>query len=250
MDTRKILQDVEHRLYPLSKGPWVMTQAWHELLFAHWPLRPDMLRPLLPPALKLDTFEGEAWVGVVPFHMSQVHPRGLPSAPWLSQFPELNVRTYVNVDGIAGVYFFSLDAANPIAVALARTVFHLPYFNAKMRSQRLIDTIDYYSQRTHQHAPTAEFRAQYRPIAPIFYSARGTLEHWFTERYYLYTIVQQDQIYRGDIHHRRWPLQLAELEVMRNTMALSHGIHLSDTAPLLHYSHLQEVLVWPLRRIV
>jgi uncharacterized protein len=221
MDTRKLLKDVEHRLYPVTKGPWVMVQSWHELLFAHWTMRPDMLQLLLLPALKLDTFEGEAWVGVVPFRMSHVHPRGLPSVPWLSQFPELNVRTYVSVNGMAGVYFFSLDAANPVAVALARSVFHLPYFNAKMRSQRLIDTIDYRSQRIHRSAPAAEFHALYRPIAPISYAEPGTLEHWFTERYYLYTVAQRDHVYRGDIHHSCWPLQLAELDVMRNSMALS-----------------------------
>ncbi len=249
IDTPRILRDVEHRLYPVSKGPWVMMQAWHELLFAHWPLRPDALRLLLPPALHLDTFDGDAWVGVVPFHMSHVHPRGLPSLPWVSQFPELNVRTYVSVNGIPGVYFFSLDAANPVAVAIARAVFHLPYFNARMRSQRIIDTISYASRRTHRNAPVAEFRAQYRPIAPVAYAAPGSLEHWFTERYYLYTVAGRDSVYRGDIHHGRWPLQRAELAVTRNSMALSHGIELPNSAPLLHYSRLQEVLIWPLRRI-
>ena len=247
MDTRRILKDVEHRLYPVSKGPWVMTQAWNELLFAHWPLKPERLRSLIPSVLTLDTFEGEAWIGVVPFHMTQVHPRSVPSFPWLSQFPELNVRTYVSFQGVPGVYFFSLDAANPVAVALARKVFHLPYFNATMRSQRMIDTIDYHSYRTHRGAPSAEFRALYRPIAPVFYAQPGSLEHWFTERYYLYTVAGKNVVYRGDIHHGRWPLQQAELEVMSNTMASSHGIQLPDTAPLLHYASLQEVLIWPLR---
>src|SRR5438552_10095824 len=157
MDTQKIVNDTDHRLYPITKGLWVMTQAWNELLFAHWPLRPESLRALIPPVLTLDTFEGEAWIGVVPFHMSQVHPRSVPSVPWFSQFPELNVRTYVSFQGYPGVYFFSLDAANPVAVALARMLFRLPYFNANMRSQRLIDTIDYRSQRTHRGAPSAEF---------------------------------------------------------------------------------------------
>lgn len=248
MDTHKILNDVGHRLYPIAKGPWVMTQAWNELLFAHWPLRPEALRSLLPPVLTLDTFEGEAWVGVVPFHMSQVHPRSVPSLPWISQFPELNVRTYVSVQGLPGVYFFSLDAANPVAVAIARTLFRLPYFNAAMHSQRLIDTIDYRSQRTHRGAPAAAFRALYRPIAPIFYADPGSLEHWFTERYYLYTVAG-NTIYRGDIHHGRWPLQQAELEIMSNTMVSAQGIQLPDTAPLLHYADLQEVLIWPLQRV-
>lgn len=249
MDTHRILNDIQHRLYPINKGPWIMTQAWNELLFAHWPIRPEILCPLLPPTLPLDTFEGEAWVGVVPFHMSQVHPRSVPSLPWISQFPELNVRTYVSVQGLPGVYFFSLDAANPVAVTIARTIFRLPYFNATMHSQRLIDTIDYRSQRTHRGSPAAEFRALYRPIAPITYAEPGSLEHWFTERYYLYTVAGKNAVYRGDIHHGRWPLQRAELEVISNTMASAQGIPLPDATPLLHYASLQEVLIWPLHRV-
>lgn len=248
MDTQKILHNIEHRLYPVSKGPWVMTQAWNELLFAHWPLRAEKLRALIPSALTLDTFEGEAWIGVVPFNMSQVHPRSVPSVPWLSQFPELNVRTYVMFQGFPGVYFFSLDAANPVAVALARTLFRLPYFNAAMRSQRIIDTIDYRSHRTHRGAPPADFRALYRPVSPVFYARPGSLEHWLTERYYLYTVAGRN-VFRGDIHHGLWPLQQAEMEVISNTMTIGHGIELPDTAPLLHYASLQEVLIWPLRHM-
>lgn len=227
-----------------------MTQIWHELLFAHWPIAPDMLRPLMPSVLSLDTFEGECWVGIVPFHMSYVRPRGFPAVPGLSAFSEMNVRTYVTVNGIPGVYFFSLDASNPMAVSIARIVFHLPYFNAFMTSQYRGGTIRYRSHRTHRGAPPADYAARYRPIAPVVYAQAGSLEHWLTERYYLYTVVEGGRVYRGDIHHLRWPLQVAELETVRDTMALSHGIHLPDTQPLLHYSDRQEVLIWPLRRVV
>ncbi|GCE22874.1 YqjF family protein [Dictyobacter kobayashii] len=130
MRTEEILQAIQHRNYPLPQGPWIMKQSWHELLFAHWPLAPATLQALLPDGFKVDTFEGEAWVGVVPFRMSGVRPRGLFAVPSLSNFPELNVRTYVSRDGQPGVYFFSLEAANPIAVALARSIFHLPYFRS------------------------------------------------------------------------------------------------------------------------
>src|SRR5579885_1895353 len=119
MNAKAILLDVAHRPYPLPTGPWIMTQSWHELLFAHWPFAPETLRPLVPPALSLDIFEGQAWVGVVPFRMTNVHPRLTQSVPGLSQFVEMNVRTYVTVNGIPGVYFFSLDASNRIAVRLA-----------------------------------------------------------------------------------------------------------------------------------
>jgi uncharacterized protein YqjF (DUF2071 family) len=227
-----------------------MTQIWHELLFAHWPIAPDTLRPLIPSILTLDAFEQECWVGIVPFHMSYVRPRDFPPVKGVSAFPELNVRTYVTVNGIPGVYFFSLDAGNPIAVFIARTVFHLPYFNAVMSSQRKGDTIHYKSHRVHRGAPPADYEARYRPITPVAYARPGSLEHWLTERYYLYTVVGRDRVYSGDIHHRQWPLQIAELETVKDTMASSHGIQLADTKPLLHYADRQEVLIWPLRRIM
>ena len=250
VDTKAILNTVDHRPYPLPAGPWMMTQIWHELLFAHWPIAADVLRPLVPAILPLDTFDGQAWLGVVPFHVSYARPRGVPSIPGVSRFTEMNVRTYVTVQGIPGVYFFSLDASNPIDVITARKVFHLPYFNAVMRSLRVDDSIHYRSRRTHRGAPPAQFEALYRPIAPVAPGLRGTLEYWLTERYCLYTVMKHDRVYRCDIHHRPWPLQAAELEMTRNTMALAQGIHLPDTPPLLHYAQRQEVLVWWLRRVL
>jgi uncharacterized protein YqjF (DUF2071 family) len=226
-----------------------MTQIWHELLFAHWPVAPEVLRPLVPAALPLDAFEGQCWIGVVPFHMSHVRPRGVPPVPGLSAFPELNVRTYVTLNGIPGAYFFSLDAGNAIAVALARNLFHLPYFRARMSSKRAGDTIHYQSVRTHHAVPSAELLASYRPIAPVTYSVPETIEHWFTERYCLYTVVGQ-RVYRCDIHHRPWPLQRAELDIVRNTMAEAAGLHLSPIPSYLHYAQKLEVLIWPLYRVM
>ena len=213
-----------------------MTQTWHELLFAHWPIEPGTLRALIPFILPLDTYEGQCWIGIVPFHMSYVRPRLMPPAPKLSSFVELNVRTYVTLHGIPGVYFFSLDANNPI--------------NAIMRSERVEDTIHYYSRRTHRGVPSSEFRATYRPIAPITFAQPDSLAHWLTERYCLYTVSLDDRVYRGDIHHIQWPLRSAELEVTSDTMAISHGIHLPDIPPLLHYSERLEVLIWPLQRVL
>ncbi len=249
MNSKAILQDIAHRTTPMPPGPWVMMQTWHELLFAHWPIKAEKLRPLIPPVFTLDTFEREAWVGVVPFRMSNVRPRGVPPVSGLSAFPELNVRTYVTVNGIPGVYFFSLDAGNPIAVAIARAVFHLPYFNAVMSCKSVGDTIHYSSHRIHRGAPDADFVAHYRPVAPVEYASRDTLIYWFTERYCLYTTDRHGKAFRGDIHHVQWPLQAAEAEISRDTMARSHQIALPDIAPLLHYSERQEVLIWPLKRI-
>lgn len=250
MNPTAIMQDINHRAMPLPNGPWIMTQIWHELIFAHWPIKPEKLRLLIPSVFTLDTFEGEAWVGIVPFRMSTVHPRGIPSVPGLSAFPELNVRTYVKVNNVPGVYFFSLEAGNPIAVFLARSIFHLPYFYATMSSKRSGDSIHYSSHRIHRGAPAADFSASYRPIAPVQFAAPDTLPAWLTERYYLYTTDRKQRAYRGDIHHRRWPLQAGEIEIGLNTLARSHQLELPDTTPLLHYSERQEVLIWPLRRIL
>lgn len=243
-----ILEATAHRTWPVPAEPWVMGQVWHELLFAHWPIPADRLRTRMPRGLTLDTYDGQAWLGIVPFRMSNVHPRGVPSVPWLSAFPELNVRTYVVAEDRPGVYFFSLDAANPVAVALARSFFHLPYLNARMRCVLTGDTVVYTSHRSDHRAAPAELIGTYRPVGPVFVPRPGTLEHWLTERYCLYT-EHRGTLYRGDIHHVPWPLQPAEAEFTRNTLARSHGIDLPETAPLLHYSHLQEVVVWPLQTV-
>jgi uncharacterized protein len=249
MQADEILAVTAQRNYPLPEGSWIMRQDWHELLFAHWPITPEALRPLIPSCFHIDTFEGQAWIGVVPFRMSDVRPRGLPAVSSLSNFPELNVRTYVTADGKPGVYFFSLEAGNPFAVAIARSVFHLPYFNALMECKRSDDTIHYRSHRTHRGAPAADFSASYRPSGPVNYAQPHSIESWLTDRYCLYTNVGK-QAYRADIHHMRWPLQTAEFESTIDTMALSHGIQCPKIQPLLYYSQKLEVLVWPIQRIV
>ena len=240
---KDILAQVAHRPWPLPPGPWIMAQTWHDLLFAHWPVAIEHLRPLIPAALSIDTFEGCAWLGVVPFRMSGVRPRALPPLPWFSAFPELNVRTYVTRNGKPGVWFFSLDAANPVAVAAARALFHLPYFNAEMNCLREGDAIAYRSLRKHS-AGTAVLRACYRPVGPAFHPIPGTLEFFLTERYCLYAETSRGQILRCEIHHPPWPLQTAEAEFTENTMSQADGIPRPSGSPLLHFSRCQEVVVW------
>ena len=251
MRPREILRQTAQRPWPLPRGPWVMRQTWEALLFAHWPLAPEALAPLLPAALPpsaLDTFEGRAWVGVVPFQMRGVRPRGLPAVPWLSAFPELNVRTYVTLGGRPGVYFFSLDAANPVAVALARRLLALPYFTAAMRCARESDDIAFRSHTRHGGKP-AVFEARYRPVGPAFTARPGSLDYFLTERYCLYASGAHGRVYRWEIQHGPWPLQVAKAEIAVNTLADSHGITLPDTPPLLHYAARQETLVWPPPRV-
>lgn len=221
-----------------------MKQTWHDLLFAHWLLTQALVRPLVPPQLTLDTFDGACWVGVVPFRMSGIHARGLPPLPGLSRFPELNVRTYVTHGGKPGVYFFSLDAANLPAVWSARRFFHLPYFNAAMSCEEQNGTVHYSSRR---RQASAEFRGHYRPIGPVQPRQPGSLQRWFTERYCLYTVYNH-AVYRGEIHHLPWPLQDAEAELESNTVATAAGLSLSGVASSLLFARHLEVLIWPLRR--
>ncbi len=214
-------------------------QSWHDLLFAHWRMAPEQLRPLLPKSLTLDTFEGDAWIGITPFHM-HLRPRGLPS---VSHFPELNCRTYVEFGGKPGVFFFSLDAGSRLAVWGAKTFYLLPYFHAHIKIRKEGDRIRYISRRS---SAAASLSANYAPSGPVRDSRRGTLEHWLTERYCLYAYSRQ-RLYRGEIHHVPWPLQNATCEIEENSIAAASGIALPQTSPLLHFARELDVLIWPLR---
>lgn len=226
-----------------------MAMQWHDLLFAHWPVRPEALRPYIPAALQLDTFDGTAWLGVVPFRMAGVHPHFVPSVPWLSAFPELNLRTYVTIEGKPGVWFFSLDAANPLAVHLARRFFHLPYYDAEMRCEQVGEAVHYRSMRTHRGMPTGILAARYRPVGAVFQSVPGSLEAWLTERYCLYAADRHGTtIWRGNIHHARWPLQPAEAEWECNTLYAPLRVELPGL-PLLHFARRLDVVAWLPERV-
>jgi uncharacterized protein YqjF (DUF2071 family) len=245
-----ILDQTAHRPWPFPSGPWVMAQTWHDLLFAHWPVAAAVLRPHIPPQLEIDTFEGQAWLAVVPFRMSGVRLRGIPALPWLSKFPELNVRTYVTLGGRPGVWFFSLDAGNPLAVATARAWFHLPYFRARMLCEERDGWIRYRSERTHRGAPAGLLEARYRSVGEVFSAKPGMLENFLTERYCLYTADARGSIIRGEIHHPPWPLQPAEASFEQNTMAVASRLSLANLpSPLLHFARRQDVIVWQPQRI-
>jgi uncharacterized protein len=240
-----ILNQTAHRPWPMPDSPWLMTQTWNDLLFAHWQVDATELRRTVPSTLELDLFAGQAWVAVVPFHMTNVAPRGVPALPWISAFPELNVRTYVRRNGRGGVYFFSLDATNPVAVGVARTLVHLPYFRATMAVEHNDGWVSYRSSRS--SAP-AEFVGRYRPVGPAAPPVAGTLEHFLTERYCLFTTDKSGRPLSLDIHHPPWPLQPAEAEIERNTMAQAAGITLPSVVPLLHFSKRQDMVAWMLKQ--
>jgi uncharacterized protein YqjF (DUF2071 family) len=224
-----------------------MFMRWHDLLFMHWSFPPELLRPVIPAKLEPDTLEGRCWIGVVPFRMSNVRARFLPPIPGASAFPELNVRTYVIAEGKPGVWFFSLDAASRLAVRAARWSFNLPYFDARMKCVRVSTSpkmVDYQSIRTHRNAAPAEFAAQYGPIGPVFRATPGSLDHFLTERYCLYSTDRRGNVYRGDIAHEPWPLQPAETRVGRNRMFDQMGISSPGAAPVLHYAERLDVIAW------
>ena len=229
-----------------------MMQRWNHLLFAHWRVEPGEIGRLLPDGLVPDTFDGHAWVGVVPFGMDRIRLRGLPAVPGASAFPELNLRTYVRErrSNLPGVYFFSLDAGNPLAVAVARIAFHLPYYWARMQldissAAPLRPEIRYGSERLFA-SPPVRFRASYRSIGQ---PCAGPIEQFLTARYSLYTTDGGGNLLRGQIHHLPWPLERAEAEIELNELPAAHGITLPDEPPLLHYSRELSVYVWALEPV-
>jgi uncharacterized protein len=223
-----------------------MAQTWCNLLFAHWAVAPRVLRPLIPAGLTLQTYDGQAWLGITPFVLTGLRPRALPALPGVSQFPEINVRTYVTTGGKPGVFFFSLDAGSALAVMGARAAYSLPYFRARFEVRAgARGSIVYSSRRVHRGAPRAEFCAQYRPAGAAAAAAAGTLDHWLTERYCLYAVDRRGGLHRAEIHHPPWPLQPAEADITRNTMTAGLGFDVPDADPVLHFARRLDVHVWP-----
>jgi uncharacterized protein YqjF (DUF2071 family) len=223
---------------------------WHDLLFAHWPIAPDLLRAQLPAGLELDTFNGRAWLGIVPFRMSGIRPRCLPPVPGLSAFPELNLRTYVTAGGKPGVWFFTLDATSRLAVRTARRFYHLPYCNAQILCRCAADGwINYRSYRVDPLYPPAEFAARYRSLGSSAAIAQDPLASWLTARYCLYAADPGGGLWRGEIDHAPWPLESAEAVIETNTLATATSIELPASEPLLHFSRWLDVVAWTLDRI-
>jgi uncharacterized protein YqjF (DUF2071 family) len=202
----------------------------------HWRVEEDAVRELLPDGLELDTHDGSAWIGVTPFRVSGLRLHGLPPAPVLSSFPEVNVRTYVTHEDKSGIWFVSLDADSPWAVEAARLTYRLPYHHAKIEIGRRGEWIDYRSERL-----GATLDVSYRGVGA---ADSGPTEHFLTERYCLYT-EHRGALHRAEIHHAPWPLQQAEAELRENTMS---PVAL-DGEPLLHYSARQDVVIWALERL-
>lgn len=236
----QVMDDTAHRPWPLPDEPWVQAQTWEDLLFAHWRVDADELGRLLPPEVPLDTFDGEAWLGITPFRLTNLRLRGLPPLPFVSSFPELNVRTYATVDDRPGIWFFTLDAGSQLAVEAAKRTYKLPYYHARMSAERRGLFVQFESAR-----PGAAFSARYRGVGDLFQAEPGTLEHFLTERYCLFT-EDGGRLYRADVHHPPWQLQQAEGIVDLNTVA---PVALPGEAPRLLFSARQDVVIWALDEV-
>lgn len=239
------LAHLGHRPWPIPVERWVWRQSWHDLLFAHWPVPAADLRRLVPPELTIQEFDGTSWVGVVPFRMSGVMRRPLPNLPYVSAFPELNLRLYVENDGKPGVWFISLDAANALAVWAARRYFHLPYWRARMSLTRNGEGVRFRSAR---RGGGPAFAAEYRPVGDSFNAAAGTLEAFLVERYCLYAKTRDGRLLRGEVHHPAWPLHRAQGTVEAAALLRAGGVSVSGE-PLLHFSPGVHVVVWPFRPV-
>ncbi|MES2708171.1 MAG: DUF2071 domain-containing protein [Verrucomicrobiota bacterium] len=243
------LLQTDHRPWPLPESPWKWRQSWVDLAFLHYRVRAEELQTRLPAGLRLQEFDGSAWLGVVPFRMSGVSRRPVPDIPFLHTFPELNLRTYVEHDGKPGVWFFSLDTSSWPFVFGGKYVYGLPYFHARMRHRwRDGGWCHFSSVRRGGRAP---FAARYRPAGDVFHAEPGTFEHWATERYCLYSHSPKRGMERVEVHHPPWPLQKAEVILETSGIPDAAGISLPEgERPVCHFSKGVSVVSYGVERIL
>jgi uncharacterized protein len=236
------LEHLEHRPWPLPRLGWRSAQTWEDLLFAHWRVPFDEVRARVPTELEVETYDGDAWIGVVPFRLTALRARGTLPLPRISTFLELNVRTYVNHGGEKpGIWFFSLDASSRLAVEAARRTYRLPYFHARMSASHRGEWVAYECARIDEAGRV--FSGSYRPHGPVAHAEPGSLEWFLAERYCLYT-VHAGAVHRAEIHHELWPLQPAESEI---ELASISPLELRGD-PVCHFARRQDVVIWPLEQ--
>jgi uncharacterized protein len=235
---------------PLPTGRWMLSQRWNDILFAHWRVPAATVSPFLPEGLQPDSFQGSAWIGLVPLWMDRLNFRGVPSLPGAQSFPEVHLRTYVHDQhtNTPGIYNLSVDIGSLLATAAVRLIFRQPCNWAEMRlNQRTEREFSFYSRRRFV-AQSAIFSARYRGLGPTRRLAEirsGSLEYFFTERYCLFTRNHAGLALRSNIHAVASPLEDAEAEIERNDLPAALGIQVADQEPVLHYSRRLAVYVWP-----
>ncbi|WP_050614160.1 YqjF family protein [Bacillus testis] len=236
--------ELDHRPYPLPASPWIMTQTWENVLFMHYPIQYDCLRPHIPEGLEIDTFNGQAWITVLPFKITNMRVRYMPAIPLVSSFLELNVRTYVKKDGIPGIYFFSLDASELLAVVGAQASTGLPYRYARM-SMRHDDNAYHFNSTRRFDQRSHMLDVSYTEGPVLIENLPDTLDHWLLERYCLYTF-RLGMLLRGDIHHDKWKVTQTKVELRANSML---SFLLKKEPELCHFSKERHVYFYPFKQI-
>ena len=213
----------------------VMTMHWDTLTFLHWPYDPDAVQRLLPPGVTVQTYEGRAWMSLVPFAMRVTLP-GVPVAPWLGHFPETNVRTYVTgVDGTEGIWFFSLDAARLAAVVAARAAYRLPYMWSKMTIARVGDVVTYQCRRRWPGPRGASSEIAIRVGSPYANGELDELDHWLSARWHLYSAMF-GRVWAAKAEHERWPLQRAEVLHLDDRLVTAAGLPSPAGQPITQFA--------------
>ena len=223
--------------------PWLVRMRWDNLLFAHWRIDADVMRARLPdiPGLELDLFDGVGWLGVVPFTMADVAIRGVPALPSLRSFPEVNVRTYVRYRGRAGVWFLSLDAASRLMVWAGRTIFHVPYHLAAMRSLHTGDAIEFSSKRAGAGPQAPRFGARYRPRGPGTHPPTDSFHAWSTDRTRVYSMRGSRRLWHADVAHGPWSLRAVDADLDAHELGAALGLTLPDEPPRVAFSERLDV---------
>lgn len=229
---KSLLQAIAHRPFPLPRGQWMYYQEWNRVLFLHWSVPYSTLREIVPEDLELDTFQGQCYVSLVAFAMEHIRPRFLPAIGWVSNFEEINIRTYVNRDGKKGVYFLSIEAQKSISAWLARKLSGLPYQKSEMeRSLQKLSS-------TNKKGFMVEAEFDVGDDIEI----KSDLQTWLLERYCLYQ-DQGTKLFRYDIHHKEWNIKQIAMKRLHLQYNIG-GLKLVTTPDLMHYSEGVKVLAW------
>lgn len=238
-----IIQRNASRPIPVPDRSWASYQSWDNLLTCHWPIDQAVLRPKVPAELEIDTYDGQAWIALIPMFMGTIRLRDLGGILTERRFPELNFRTYVRYGGRTGVYFFHVDAEALLVDIGARVFFHTPYEPALVEFDQTSD--GGFTFRSHRLMPPHQtFEAVYRPIGTPAPAPPGSLIEFQAERYSGFARTETGAIMRGDLIHDPWLLQEVEVDVRQNTVLACAGFDLPMTPPVVHYAPGVDVVLW------
>lgn len=224
--------------------PWSAAQREEHVLFLHYPVVPDHLRPLVPSALELQIVDGSAWVAVIALRVADVVARRMPVPPWLRSFGEVDLLVPVVHEDRRGVFFLAIEGAQRIASFITRWTVGLPYLYAGTRAHAVRDGWRVASgPRWSADAPAASFDATYRPLGPLEHDPSSPAS-WLADQYSMYVVDRHGQLCRGDEIHGMWPLRLAEVDLRTNTLPAASGVIVPDQPALVHYSEGRDIVTW------